>query len=180
VFYVYLENKAADVTYVKHKKVEFLVRNLDDKEQAAKLLSDICTRLSKIIKFCFEKKVDYDKETEKGIERMKKNFNSNNVVESSPGNKFTSYSINKGEKIVFCLRSKENDDLVDLNTMMFVAIHELAHLMSKSIGHTKEFWDNMKFLLERSIEINTYTKQDFNTYPKEYCGTKITDTPLNS
>ena len=52
VFYVYLENKAADVTYVKHNKTEFLVRNLDDKEQAAKLLSDICTRLEKIIKHC--------------------------------------------------------------------------------------------------------------------------------
>ena len=131
-------------------------------------------------KQCEEKKDSYSDETKKGIKRMKKNFNRNAVVESSPGNKYTSYSINKGEKLVFCLRSKEDDSLVDLNTMMFVAIHELAHLMSESIGHTKEFWDNMKFLLERGIEINVYTKQDFNTHPKEYCGTQITDTPLNS
>lgn len=180
VFYVYLENKAADVTYIKHNKVEFLVRNLDDKEKAAKLLSDICTRLTKIINYCEEKKDSYSDDNKKAIKRMKKNFNINAVVESSPGNKYTSYSINKGEKIVFCLRSKEDDSLVDLNTMMFVAIHELAHLMSESIGHTKEFWDNMKFLLERGIEINVYTKQDFNKHPKEYCGTQITDTPLNS
>ena len=179
VFYVYLENKAADVTYVKHKKVEFLVRNLDDKEQAAKLLSDICTRLSKIIKFCFEKKVDYDKETEKGIERMKKNFNSNNVVESSPGNKFTSYSINKGEKIVFCIRSKDGlNTLVDLNTMMFVAIHEAGHLMTESVGHDQSFWDNMRFLLQESMKIEIYEKQDFINNPVDYCGTVINDTPL--
>tara|TARA_B100000575_G_C22819918_1_gene482367 strand:- start:5 stop:601 length:597 start_codon:yes stop_codon:yes gene_type:complete len=183
IFYVYLENKATDVTYIRKKGIEFLVRNLDDKEQAAKLLSDICTRLSNLVEHLNDNidAKDHNKEQKEGIKRMKKNFNPNNVVESSPGNKYTSYSINKGEKIVFCLRSKDKDQtLVDLNTMMFVAIHELAHLMSKDIGHTKEFWDNMKFLLKKGIEIDIYTKQDFNSVPVEYCGTMITDTPLNS
>jgi hypothetical protein len=181
VFYIYLENKAADVTYVKHGHHEFLVRNLGDKEHAAKLLSDICDGLSNIVNHLYDKRDSYDGEINGGIVRMKEKYNRNAVVESSPGNKYTSYSINKGEKIVFCLRSKDSDNkLVDLNTMMFVAIHELAHLMSKSIGHTKEFWDNMKFLLKIGIEINVYTKQNFNKYPQDYCGTKITDTPLNS
>lgn len=183
IFYVYLENKAIDVTYVTRGGVEFLVRNLDDKERAAKLLSDICTRLTTLIDSLYkESKTDkYPEDIRKGIKRLKKNFKPNNVVESSPGNKYTSYSINKGEKIVFCLRSKDGKDtLVDLNTMMFVAIHEMGHLMSESVGHTKEFWDNMKFLLKRGIELDIYTKQDFNSTPKEYCGTMITDTPLNS
>jgi predicted metal-dependent hydrolase len=160
-----------------------LVRNLDDKEAAAKLLSDICSRLSKLVDHLNDNidAKDNNKEIKAGIKRMKKNYDPNNIVESSPGNKYTSYSINKGEKIVFCLRSKDKDQaLVDLNTMMFVAIHELAHLMSKDIGHTKEFWDNMKFLLKKGIEIDIYTKQDFNSVPVEYCGTMITDTPLNS
>ena len=64
--------------------------------------------------------------------------------------------------------------------MMFVAIHELAHLMTKSIGHTAEFWDNMRFLLKEGIKIGVYVKQDFNKSPVEYCGTQITDTPLNT
>ena len=183
IFYVYLENKAIDVTYINRGGVEYLVRNLDDKEKAAKLLSDICSRLTKLIDHLDqEAKTDkYSKDVNAGVKRLKKNFKANNVVESSPGNKYTSYSINKGEKIVFCLRSKDGTDtLVDLNTMMFVAIHEMGHLMSESVGHTKEFWDNMKFLLKRGIEIDIYTKQDFNSVPKEYCGTTITDTPLNS
>ena len=183
IFYVYLENKATDVTYVKKGEIEFLVRNLDDKEQAAKLLSDICSRLSKLVDHLHNDKdnKEYSKETKAGIKRMKKNFNPHAVVESSPGNKYTSYSINKGEKIVFCLRSKtDSQELVDLNTMMFVAIHELAHLMTKEVGHTKNFWDNMKFLLIKAIELDLYVKQDFNSIPKEYCGTTITDTPLNS
>lgn len=183
IFYVYLENKAVDVTYVKKGGREYLVRNLDDKEQAAKLLSNICSRLTKLVEY-LHKDLDsknFADDKKEGIKRMKKNWKPNNVVESSPGNKYTSYSINKGEKIVFCLRSKtEKQELVDLNTMMFVAIHELAHLMSESVGHTKEFWDNMKFLLKKGIEIDIYTKQDFNKLPKEYCGTMITDTPLNS
>ena len=183
IFYVYLENKATDVTYINKGGIEFLVRNLDDKEQAAKLLSDICSRLTKLVNH-LDKDIDnkdHTSEIKAGIKRMKKNYNPHAVVESSPGNKYTSYSINKGEKIVFCLRSKDDSqELVDLNTMMFVAIHEMAHLMTKEVGHTKNFWDNMKFLLIKAIEIDIYKKQDFNSTPKEYCGTTITDTPLNS
>lgn len=179
IFYVHLENKASDVTYIKLRNVEFLVRNLPDKEEAALLLSKIRENLIKIVEST-SKKIDKTKNNEHNdsLIRLKKNFRPNNITESSPGNKYTSYSINKGEKIVFCLRSKKTDKLVDLNTMMFVAIHELAHLMTKSIGHTTEFWDNMRFLLKEGIKIGVYKKQDFNSNPKDYCGTKITDSPL--
>ena len=68
---------------------------------------------------------------------------------------------------------------MDINTMMFVAIHELAHLMTKSIGHTPEFWNNMKYLLKKAIDINLYVKQDFSKKPVNYCGTKITNSPLD-
>jgi predicted metal-dependent hydrolase len=181
IFYVYLENKAADVTYVKTHNVEFLVRNLPDKEEAALLLSKIRERLIKLVDHTSNEIKDKDEKTDhlKSLKRLKKNFRPNNITESSPGNKYTSYSINKGEKIVFCLRSKETDKLVDINTMMFVAIHEVAHLMTESIGHTTEFWDNMRFLLKEGIKIKVYEKQDFNNVPVEYCGTQITDTPLN-
>jgi predicted metal-dependent hydrolase len=184
IFYLYLENKASEVTYVKKDNVEYLVRNLPDKEEAALLLSKIRNNLTKIVdSLDIEIKSDnkYDEQTITSIKRLKKNYRPNNITESSPGNKFTSYSINKGDKIVFCLRSKSiNNKLVDLNTMMFVAIHELAHLMTKSIGHTTEFWDNMRFLLKRGIKLNIYKNQDYSIKPQTYCGTKITDTPLNN
>ena len=70
------------------------------------------------------------------------------------------------------------NELVDLNTMMFVAIHELGHLMSKSIGHTTEFWDNMRFLLKKGIKLKVYKHIDYSKFPEDYCGIKITDTPL--
>lgn len=180
IFYAYLENKATDVTYVKIGKIEYLVRNLPDKQQAAKILSQIRSRLTKLVNY-LNTNIDSYKERKEGIQQMKKNYRPNNISESSPGNAYTSYSINKGEKIVFCIRSKDSKNaLVDINTMMFVAIHELAHIMTKSVGHTPEFWDNMKFLLKIGIDIGIYEKQDFNKNPVDYCGTKITDTPLNS
>jgi hypothetical protein len=63
--------------------------------------------------------------------------------------------------------------------MMFVALHEMAHLATESIGHTPEFWKNFKWLLGEAVKINIYTSQDFNNKPVEYCGVKITDNPLN-
>ena len=98
--------------------------------------------------------------------------------ETEKGSKHTSYSVNKGEKIVFCIRDKKTHELVDINTMMFVAIHELAHVMTKSVGHTEEFWNNMRYLLKKAIKINVYKKVDYRDNPKPYCGTKITDSPL--
>ena len=182
IFYVYLENKASDVTYVNHNNTEYLVRNLPDKEEAALLLSKIIDRLSKIVEHTSKEIKDKDKSTHNdSLKRLKKNYRPNNITESSPGNKYTSYSVNKGDKIVFCLRAKDGSNkLTDINTMMFVAIHELAHLMTKSIGHTTEFWDNMRFLLKEGIKLGVYKKQNFNETPVDYCGTKITDTPLNN
>ena len=112
------------------------------------------------------------------MQRLKSRYNPYKISESPPDSQFTSYSINKGEKIVFCLRSKEDQRLHDINTMTFVALHELAHLMTNSIGHTAEFWDNFRFILKTAIQKGHYHFQDFKSKPIRYCGTNITDSPL--
>ena len=63
--------------------------------------------------------------------------------------------------------------------MMFVVLHEYAHLASVSIGHTQEFWDNFRWILEEAINIGIYVKQDFNKKNVEYCGMDITSSPLD-
>ena len=113
------------------------------------------------------------------IARLVANFNPDAFSETTPDAKYTSYSVNKGEKIVFCLRDKkEGEALVKENIMTFVAIHELGHLMTKSIGHEPEFWNSFKLLLKIAIDNGLYKNIDFNSTPKDYCGVKITDTPL--
>jgi predicted metal-dependent hydrolase len=181
IFYLYLESKASEVTYVEAKDGDtYLVRNLPDKLQAANLLSDMKKKLTKLVNHAYKNRNDKYKDKKVEIERLKKNYRPDAISESSPSNKYTSYSINKGKKIVYCIRSKTVDNtLVDLNTMMFVAIHELGHLASREIGHVPPFWDNMKYLLEIGIEIGVYKKVDYAQKNVPYCGTKITDTPLD-
>jgi predicted metal-dependent hydrolase len=176
ILYLYLESKSLDVKFVKSDvdNKTYLVRNLPDGEEAANLLANIKKKLSILVDSLRDQQ-----ETNQDIKRLISNWRPDNISESSPNNKYTSYSINKGEKIVFCIRSRDSTNkLVAENTMMFVAIHELAHLMTKSIGHTKEFWDNMRFLLKKAIDMKIYTKQDFKSNPQPYCGTQITDSPL--
>lgn len=176
--YVYVEGFTSEVEYVRSAldNRSYLVRNLPDKAYAAKLLSLIRARLLKLVGYLKNKYPDDNR-----IKRLYRNFNSNNISESTPDSKYTSYSVNKGEKIVLCVRQRnDNNELVGLNTMMFVAIHELAHIMTVSIGHTREFWNNMKFLLREALskEIQLYNYQPFHDEPQPYCGTMITDTPL--
>ena len=121
------------------------------------------------------------KEQNARITRFVQNFHPEpkTFSESTPDSKYTSYSVNKGEKVVFCLRSRNSEEkLVDDNLLMFVALHEMAHIMTKSIGHTDEFWENFRYLLRQAIEIDLYQPHDFRNNPVEYCGTQITDSPL--
>ena len=67
----------------------------------------------------------------------------------------------------------------DDNTIMFVIIHELAHIMTTSIGHTKEFWDNMKYLLEEANKLGLYKIIDYSNNNIEYCGMYIKSTPYD-
>lgn len=182
IFYVHLENKSLNVVYQKFQNQTYLVRNTKDKDRAAEYLYELNHLFTNLINYCDKKlgeKNNFSEQRKEDIIRLKKNYNSNYISESSPGNKHTSYSINKGEKIVFCLRDKKTNELIPLNTIKFVGIHELAHLMTKSIGHHPEFWENMKFLLKIAIDNKWYVEQDFMNSPVSYCGTVITDTPLS-
>lgn len=152
----------------------YLVRNLPDKKEAADLIASVKDKLVKLVDY-LENKYPNDPR----VERMVVNFKPDKIMESTPNSKYTSYSVNKGEKVVLCLRSRNSkEELVEENVLMFVALHEMAHVCTKSIGHTDEFWTNFKWLLQKSIDIKIYTKQDFRKEPQEYCGTTITDSPL--
>jgi len=174
--YSHFEHLSNEVTYEKCDVdgKEYLVRNLPNKKEAACLLGKIRLKLEKLVEAMKEKYPN-----DKAVLRMENKFNSNNISEAGKSNQYTSYSVNKGEKIVFCIRQKDdNETLIDENTITFVAIHELAHVMTKSVGHTPEFWDNMKRLLKEAVNQDLYDKVDYSKDPQEYCGIKVTDSPL--
>lgn len=170
------ETTHADLTYVTSPVDgrQYLVRNRVDKQAAADLLANIRKNLKKLVEYLRTNYISDDK-----VSRLVSKFDPDAISESIPGTSYTSYSVNKGEKIVFCVRSKDKDEkLVDLNTMMFVAIHEMAHIMTKSVGHTEEFWSNMRYLLKKGIKIGVYQVHNYKQNPVSYCGTMITDSPL--
>jgi hypothetical protein len=81
--------------------------------------------------------------------------------------------------LAFCLNTtKEGNKLIDLNTLTFVALHELTHLMTSSIGHKKEFWDNFKFMLVQADKIGIYKPINYSRKPSEYCGMTIDNNPF--
>jgi predicted metal-dependent hydrolase len=176
--YSTIEHLTNDLTSIK-SNVDgkmYLVRNLPDKQEAADLLAKIRIKLEKLVDAMNKKYPD-----DSNVNQMVEKFNPNNITESPKSNKYTSYSINKGEKIVFCIRQKnDTEELVDENTVTFVAIHELAHIMTKSVGHTEEFWDNFKRLLKESVKIGIYDRENYTNDPKEYCGIQVTDSPLDN
>jgi hypothetical protein len=100
-------------------------------------------------------------------------------LEATPDAEHTSYSVNKGEKIHLCLRQREGADesLIEENIMVFVALHEMAHVLTASVGHGPDFWNNFGWLLKQAEAAGIYTYQDFKSKPVAYCGLHITDSP---
>ena len=150
---------------------EYYVRNLPDKQEAANLLSEISDNLKQLI-------TDLDDKDERN-QRLKKKFKTENITENIPGSIYVAYSVNKGDELSLCIRDKKTNKFLDKNTIMFVAIHEVAHIMTKETGHTKKFWANMKFLLEKAIEARYYYPVNYSMTPMNYCGLEIDSTPLD-
>ena len=67
---------------------------------------------------------------------------------------------------------------MDDNIILFVAIHELSHIMTPETGHTSLFWANMKYLLEKASSVGIYTPVDYGKNPTTYCGMEINSTPM--
>lgn len=116
------------------------------------------------------------------VRRLKDGFNPKKISEILPTSSYTAYSENKGEKVAFCLNKNskdnhDNDNIIDDHTLTFVAIHELSHIATESIGHKSEFWENFKFLLEEAKAADIHHPSDYKKEPREYCGMKISDNP---
>ena len=152
---------------------KYCVRDKENLEKSADMLAEMTIKLKKLVKHMAQKYPD-----EERIKRLVKGFNPKKIMETLPTSEYTAYSENKGEKLAFCLTKKKNEgNMIEPNTLTFVSIHEVAHIMTKSVGHDKEFWDNFKFLLENAKEIGIYSPVDYAKNPTEYCGMDITDNP---
>ena len=135
----------------------YCVRETPKLEMVADLLAKVTGKLKTLVKHMEKKYPNRD-----NVKRLAKNFNPKKISETLPTSSYTAYSENKGEKLAFCTTTtKQGSKLIDENTLTFVAIHELGHVMTESIGHNTEFWQNFKFLLENAVSIKIYKPVDY-------------------
>uniref|UniRef100_A0A6C0I7G5 Uncharacterized protein n=1 Tax=viral metagenome TaxID=1070528 RepID=A0A6C0I7G5_9ZZZZ len=153
---------------------KYCVRERSKLQLAADLLAKVTKNCKDLVVYVGKKYPD-----DEDVQRLVKNFNPEKISETLPTSEFTAYSENKGEKLAFCLNKKKDDasKLIDINTLTFVAIHELSHIMTKTEGHKQIFWQHFKFLLENAKEANIYQPVDYKKNPEPYCGMDITDNP---
>jgi hypothetical protein len=152
---------------------KYCVRERDKLELAADRLANVNVRMKKVVEHCGSSYKNQD-----NVKRLVKGYNPKKIYETLPTSKYTAYSENKGEKLAFCLDTeKTKGTLIDMNTLTFVALHELAHVATLSVGHTEEFWNNFKFLLQEAKKIGIYDPVNYKKEPARYCGMNIDDNP---
>ena len=164
-----LENRYSNVS----KKSYYIREELPNSDETADVIGKLELFIDKFVAY-----LDSKAPNDKRVKRLKDRLYDIRLEESKfePGT--SSYTINKGELISMCVRHKNEDkDFHDYQTLLFVVIHELAHVASISKGHNKEFLDNFKFLLKHAVESGKYHPVDYSKNPITYCGVKVTNNP---
>ena len=170
--YIFFFSNRQNVMYIEsYLGDKFMVYKDNMKKEKADLLGLILRNML-ILKDYMVKNIDNFPEYKPYITQLNNNFNQTrtNIYETDPNTDQTSYSVNKGEELSFCLKSKQTGKLHDINLLMYVAIHEMAHIACPEIGHGNLFKKIFKKLTEEAIKIGVYKKEDYAEYNVEYCG----------
>jgi hypothetical protein len=172
---IYYQSDAFDLKCIISTKDgnRYCVRESEKMELAANLLADVTQKMKDTVSYLKEKRPKDPRTI-----RLVEGFNPKKISETLPTSELTAYSENKGEKIAFCLNtSKTGSKLIDINTLTFVALHELSHIATESVGHKQDFWQNFKWILQNAKEAGIYSPVDYKKYPEKYCGMDINDNP---
>lgn len=154
----------------------YRVRDLGDKQEASDLMARVRQKIERLYSHLREK---FPNKAQ--VKQLLNNFvpDPSRFEEATPAAEHTSYSVNKGEKVHLCLRQREggNEGLVNENVMVFVSLHEMSHVVTPTLGHGPDFWNNFAWILKQAESIEIYKYQDFKAHPVSYCGISITDSP---
>jgi len=176
IIYIFLFINRNNVIYMESKSgTKFLVHKDSLKKEKAELLGDIVERMS-ILKNHLVINKDKFSEYKPYITQLENNFTESKTViyETDPESNLTSYSVNKGEELSVCLKSKKTGKLHKINLLMYVIIHEMAHFACPEIGHGKLFVKIFEKFAQEAIKIGIYNKEYFESTPTEYCGMILT------
>lgn len=170
--YIFLFLNRRNVIYVESNSgMKFLIHKDTMMKDKTELFSIMVENMLKLKNHLVKNKDNFP-EYKKYIEQLRDYFDENRttIYETEPDSNLTSYSINKGEELSFCLKSKKTGKLHDINLLMYVAIHEMSHIACPDIGHGFLFKKIFRFFCEEAINIRLYRKDNYDMNPVEYCG----------
>lgn len=178
VYYIKYGKDGKDISYTKSSISEkfYLVRNLPDKQIAADIIARIVNDLKRLAVAMYKDLKNGESEAKKMglyIKRMYNRFNGISFRESSAYSPYTSYTVNKGDEMVLCIRSKKTGKIHNYNIIMYVAIHELGHVGCTEIGHTPLFFKINRYMIRKGIKMGMYKYVDYSMYPEVYCGMNV-------
>ena len=158
----------------------FIVQNNKDEprwvgKEVANRLGNLAKKIDKIVSYMYQKNLPDAIISKRLAERWKKiRINPAGLRETAFGETSAAYTVNKGEQLRICVRDEKSDNLFeDKNDLMFVMLHELGHLMSKSYGHNLEFKKNFAYITKVAVELGLYKYVDYSKHPTTFCGTDI-------
>lgn len=149
------------------------------RQLAADTLATINEKIIDILRMLRRKYPNEHNARGQAVKLLLLRYNPDNLIENSPHdpNGDTAYSLDKGETIALCLREVDSNDIHNMNILMFVALHEMAHVAINVLDHPLEFWSTFKFLLEEAELANIYTSSNYGINPQYYCGLKVNYNP---
>jgi hypothetical protein len=172
---IILENNELFIEYRNSKlnnKKYGIQEEFNRSDEAVELLAKLHNHMNDFVTD-LQKKLPLDER----VKRLVKGFR-RAEIEEAPNDDGSSFTINKGDLVAICLRHKKDDHpFHDYNTLLFVVIHEMAHIASISEGHNSEFITNFKWLLQQAKELGYYEPVNYNKSPMTYCGVKVTNNP---
>ena len=167
---VYFQSELDNNTYIIRRGN---IKSQEYLKDSANTLAEINKR---ILTLMSELEKSPDSKILKISKKLKENYSYSVLSEAAIDNRYTTYTINKQDMHI-CLRTRNQDEkLYDINLLMYVVLHELAHMCNYDDddnpiqGHGNEFREIFKILVLESIKANVYRYEDYYKNPKEYCG----------
>ena len=156
----------------------YYLANEDHQHKALQQLEEVRRRIDKFKEY-FEQNPGKYPEYQPYIDQLLERSKNVKLNETPPDGNLTSFTINKGEEISLCLRSKRDGHIHGINLIMYVTLHELSHVACPEKQHTPLFKKIFVFFLEIGKQIGIYVPIQFDKHPLEYCGMTITENLLN-
>lgn len=178
IIFLLLNNKDSRIdTFSTLTNKKYNVRKCEDQDKMnrkADFLANLDIKAHKIVDEMKSRSLPTKEIGEKVYTRFK-----NSIISETPENDSgAAYTINKGP-ISICIE-KNDGSFFDEEDAFFVILHELAHVMSDSYGHGKEFQENFDFIVKLAVKLELWKDKNYQKNHKDYCGVEITTSPCDN